>query len=326
MNQLQPQTTGQAQTRELDPAELLEQVLARTEKNKRIVIVAKALDERVEKLRELLPGCMKHDAERLVKRAVLTMARIPKLQECTPDSFVRCVLEAAELGLAIDGRLGHAVPFKNKVKDSDGVERWRMECQFIPDYKGLVAVARRSGIVRDVHGDVVCQNDRFEARREGGRDVLIHQRDLKRPRGDVYAAYAVVIRPDGSWRYEVMDLAELHEVRARSKSYTRAGGASGPWTTDPKEMYRKTVVRRVLKMYAEDAALKRALDRDEDIDAELDAPAVPIGAAPWGKSPPEAAIPAMTWPAPPAADPRGSDDAELADGEDGRQREPGEEG
>ena len=159
MNPLTQQTAGQARQRELDPSVLLEQVLAKTEKNKRIVIVAKALDDRVERLRELLPGYMKPDAERLVKRAVLTMARIPKLQECTPDSFVRCVLEAAELGLAIDGRLGHAVPFKNKVKGSEGVERWRMECQFIPDYKGLVAVARRGGIVRDVHGDVDVADD-----------------------------------------------------------------------------------------------------------------------------------------------------------------------
>jgi len=306
---------GQAvQTREFDPAVLLEQVLQRTEKNKRIVLVDGALQQRIDKLEELLPPYLKGHGARLAKRAVLTMARNAKLQECTPDSFVRCVLEAAELGLAIDGRLAHAVPFNNKVKDADGVERWRLECQFIPDYKGLIAVARRSGILRDLYGDVVCQNDYFQASREGGHDVLIHKRDLKRPRGDVYAAYAIAKLPDGSWRYEVMDLEELHQVRARSKSYTRTdrdgnAKASGPWVTDPKEMYRKTVVRRVLKMYAEDAALKRALDRDDDIGAELDAP-------------PAAAFAATSWT--PSASPQAGNATTLP--EDSVQREPGEEG
>jgi recombination protein RecT len=300
------------QTREVDPARLLEEILARTEKSKRVVLIDGALQQRIDKLEELLPPYLKGHGARLAKRAVLTMAWNAKLQECTPDSFVRCVLEAAEMGLAIDGRLAHAVPFNNKVRSTDGVERYRMECQFIPDYKGLIAVARRSGIIRDIHGDVVCANDHFEAHREGGRDVLIHKRDLKRPRGEVYAAYAIVLRPDGSWRYELMDLDELHAVRARSKSYTRAGEASGPWKTDPKEMYRKTVIRRTLKAYAEDAALKRALDKDDDIDAELDGP-------------PAAAFTATTWPAPPPADPRSQQGgSETTLPEYPGQREPGD--
>jgi recombination protein RecT len=305
-------------TREVDPARLLEEILARTEKSKRVLLVDGALQQRIDKLEELLPPYLKGHGARLAKRAVLTMARNAKLQECTPDSFVRCVLEAAELGLAIDGRLAHAVPFNNKVKDADGVERWRMECQFIPDYKGLILAARRSGIIRDIYGDVVCQNDQFDADRQGGQDVLIHKRDLKRPRGDVYAAYAVVLRPDGTWRYELMDLDELHQVRDRSKSYTRTdrdGNAkpSGPWVTDPKEMYRKTVVRRVLKMYAEDGALKRALDKDDNIDVDFDAP-------------PAAAFVATPW-TPPGADPRSpqTDNATTLP-EDPVQREPGEEG
>jgi recombination protein RecT len=316
--QTQPTQTGnRVQTTEHDPADLLEKVLQRGFSSKRIELIDGALQRRIDKIEELLPPYLKGHGARLAKRAVLTMARNAKLQECTPDSFVRCVLEAAELGLAIDGRLAHAVPFNNKIKGTDGVDRWRMECQFIPDYKGLVAVARRSGIIRDIAGDVVCQNDLFEASWQDGKDFLTHKRNLKEPRGDVYAAYAIVLRPDGTWRYELMDLEELHAVRARSKSYTRAGDASGPWVTDPKEMYRKTVIRRVLKMYAEDAALKRALDSDDDMDAELDAP-------------PAAGMVTTTWPtsAPPilAAHDRphdqAGDDRGLADGD--RDREPGE--
>jgi recombination protein RecT len=317
------QPGGQVQRREIDPAALLEEVLQRTERNRRVLLVSQALDQRVEKIDELLPPYLKGHGSRLVKRAVLTMARNPKLQECTPDSFVRCVLEAAELGLAIDGRLAHAVPFNNKVKGSDGVQRWQMECQFIPDYKGLVAVARRSGIVRDIYGDVVCEHDYFDAQREMGRDVLVHKRDLKRGRGAVCAAYAMVLRPDGSSRYELMDLEELHAVRARSKSYSRTdrdgnAQASGPWVTDEKEMCRKTAIRRTLKMYAEDAALKRALDQDDDIDVELDAPrAAALTATQWPAEPPARAAEQESLPS--------SYDEEDTEPEN-RQREPGEEG
>src|SRR5262249_39806274 len=115
----------------------------------------------------------------------------------------------------------------------------------------------------------VCDNDVFIAERQGGQDTLIHKRDLKQPRGNVYAAYAVVTLPSGRWRYELMDLEELHKVRAKSKSYGGRDNPTGPWASDANEMYKKTVVRRVLKMYAEDGALRRALERDdEEPDAE----------------------------------------------------------
>jgi recombination protein RecT len=301
------------QTRELDPAVLFEQVLQRTEKNKRVVLIDGALQARIDRLEELLPPVLKGHGARLAKRAVLTFSRSPKLQACSADSFVRCVLEAAELGLAIDGRLGHAVPFNNKVKDADGVERWRMEATFIPDYRGLVAVAKRGGLIRDVRADVVCQNDHFEARRDGDRDILIHRRDLRQKRGPIYAAYTIVVLPDSTWRHELMDQEELDKVRSRSKSYS-AEKPSGPWVTDEAEMCKKTVVKRALKLYTEDPALRRALDADDrDVDLEL--------------PPSVAGLPTPARPAPAAAGPRldpARDDATLPDSELGR--EPGEEG
>jgi recombination protein RecT len=298
---------------EADPSQLLDQVLARTLAGKRIAVVDAALQQRIDKLEELLPRYLRGEGARLAKRAVLTMVRTPKLQECTAESFVRCVLEAAELGLAIDGRLAHAVPFNNKVKGSDGVERWRLECQFIPDYKGLIAVARRGGILRDIYADVVCQNDHFVAERQLNSDLLIHKRDLTRPRGNLYAAYAVVVRPDGSSRFELMDLEELYAIRARSKAFTAA--KTGPWVSDLKEMCRKTVVRRTLKMYADDGALKRSLERDDVFELDSSGGTVPTPGRPA-----------------PAGQPvngnehDGEPPSQVDMGADDYEREPGEEG
>jgi len=267
---MQPQSQARAQTRESNLSDLLDQVLAATATEKYRAVDA-ALQARIDKVEELLPDALKGQAPRLVKRAMLTFSRVAKLQECMPQSFIRCVLEAAELGLAIDGKLCHAVPFNNKVKDGRG-EHWQMEAQCMPDYKGLVAVAKRVGVLRDCFADVVCVNDSFRARRTINGDELEHERDMTRVRGPVTGAYAVFVLPDGTRRFELMDIAELHHVRAKSKSWSGKSGPSGPWKTDENEMYKKTVLRRGLKLYCEDAAMVRAMELD-DHDYEEDQPA-----------------------------------------------------
>jgi hypothetical protein len=79
-------------------------------------------------------------------------------------------------------------------------------------------------------------------------------------------AWAIVTLPDGTWRYEIMDYAEIEGIRGRSKSKD-----SGPWVTDADQMRIKTVIRRILKLYCDDPAINRAMELDED-DYRDDAP------------------------------------------------------
>lgn len=255
MSKTKPGTT--TQSREIDPSALLDQILEQ-QPSQRYRVVDAALSKRIDRLEELLPDSMKGQAARLVKRAMLTFSRNESLQECTPESFIRCVLQAAECGLAIDGKLAHAVPYNNKVK-INGREEWRKEAQYQPDYKGLVAVAKRSGQIVDCYGDVVCERDQFAHGRSGPQSRLEHSYDhTAQDRGEVVAAYCIIMLPGGHWRYELMNVAELNKIQSRSKA-----GNKGPWQTDRDQMRIKTVIKRGLKLYCDDPGLIRAIELDD---------------------------------------------------------------
>lgn len=206
-----------------------------------------ATAESIHKIEELLPPTMKGQGARLAKRAALTFAKDEKLEECPPAAFVRCVLEAAEAGFAIDGKMCYVLRYK---------QTWQMQL----DYKGIIAAARRTGRIVDVWADVVCAGDDFVHRREDDRTEFHHDYALGEDRGEPIGAYAVVKLPGGHWRCEVMDIKELNRIQAR------APAKNGPWSTDVNEMRKKTVIRRCLKLYCDDPGLAKALEVLEELD------------------------------------------------------------
>ena len=250
----------------------LDQAIATT--NARIRGLKNSLEYRIDSIEEVLPDKMKGQGARLVKRALMTFARRPELQGCPDQEFIRCVVEAAELGLAIDGKLCHVVRFKNT---------WQM----LPDYKGIIAVAKRGGSITDCYADVVCVNDHFEAYRQDGKDHLTHKYDLNVQRGAVIGAYAIIKLPDGDWRYELMTRQQLDDVQKM------APAKNGPWAGPfASEMQKKTVIRRALKTYCDDPATVRAT---ELADQEYEQERAPVQAA-NGRSaaPPASAPPAVS--------------------------------
>lgn len=203
------------------------------------------LNQRMAHIEGVLPPGMKGQGERLIKRALLTMSKKKELMECTAESFFQCVLAAAELGLAIDGRLAHAVPY-GKV------------AQFQMDYKGMVAVARRTKIIKNAFARLVYQDDHFEQDLTDGIFHFTHKPGAVRD--TIIGAYSVVVQNDGYFEMDWMLVHELEAIRARSKA---AKGFS-PWTTDLGEMYKKTVLKRLLKTYMDSDYLVSAYIADED--------------------------------------------------------------
>lgn len=260
----QQRNGGKGQATQQQPADLsrLMQQILDTPISPKLKALDEALADRVDRIEELLPHGMKGQGARLAKRAILTLNRKANdYERVTPQSFVRCVLEAAELGLAIDGKLCHAVVFNNKVK-RNGKDEWVSEAQLMVDYKGLVAVARRSGIILDCYARLVFEADKFRAYDEDGESHLFHEACLGPDRGELVGAYAVVKLPGGEWRYEWMASVDIDAVRARSKSW-KGGAGFGPWKTDDGEMRKKTVIRRILKLYCDDPAFVRAAEIDD---------------------------------------------------------------
>lgn len=200
------------------------------------------LTRRLPTIESVLPPFLAKQGQRLIKRALAYVMNSDSLRDISDDELYLCVLQAAECGIMIDGVRGYIVPYKRK---------W----QFQAHYAAIIASLRRHQVIEDCYGDVICENDRYEAYRESGRSYLVHQFDLRKPRGNVIGAYGVVVLPGGSWRYEQMSLEELDAIERRSPS------KKGPWSNpqDKREMQKKTVFRRLLKLYLDDVGILSAL-------------------------------------------------------------------
>lgn len=222
--------------------------------------VRDGLIRNIDKIKSLMPATMRDDAERCVRKALLYYSEKKELDECTVASKVKAVFDAAEMGLMLDGRLCHAVSFNCKKKDSQGRERWVKEVKAIPDYRGLIVVARRTTQIVDITADVVRAGDHFVHGRNGANSTLEHVRSGD---GEVTWAYAILTLPGGHWRYELMSRKELDAIKARTKSKDKQGNVFGQWADHETEMQRKTVAKRALKTYCDDPGLARALELDD---------------------------------------------------------------
>ncbi len=147
------------------------------------------------------------------------------------------------MGLEPDGRRAHLIPFGR-------------ECTLVVDYRGKAELAMRSGLVANIHADVVCDNDVFIA--DTGR--VSHQVNYKEPRGEPYAVYCMVRFKDGSEKAEVLSKEEVELIRKRSKSAN-----NGPWVTDWREMAKKSAAHRVFKWIPLSPEIREAMEKDEDV-------------------------------------------------------------
>lgn len=191
-------------------------------------------------------------ADRVARMVVTSIARTPGLAECTPKSVLSAVYQAVQLGLTLDGRHAHLVPFR----DGD-----KKVCTLVPDYKGLIQLALKSKIVTAITLETVCENDDFQ----WDRGVITrHTVNWRSPRGEAYAWYAIAKMAGGGEACVVLPRSEVEAIRARSKK----GSKQSPWDTDFNEMAKKTAFKRlakVLPLTPEFAEAERLEDEPTDV-------------------------------------------------------------
>lgn len=175
--------------------------------------------------------------DRMIGLAMLAVVQQPKLLQCRPQSVLQAIMQAAQLGLEVNGPLGHAylVPYNTREHG--------MLCQLIPGYRGLIYLAKNSGAIAAGEARLVYEGETFDV--EYGTDPKIVHRprwDIERIDDAIVAAYFVARLPDGTRQFEVMSRAEIERIRQRSRAKDE-----GPWKTDFGEMARKTPTRRGLK-------------------------------------------------------------------------------
>jgi len=197
---------------------------------------------------KILPDHM--TPERMVRVAITALTRTPKLAQCSQASFFEAMMSLSQWGLEPDGRRAHLIPYGTT-------------CQLIIDYKGLVELAYRSGVVSSIHADVVHEGDLFEYSKGIVADhvpwYLRRDEDKPESEGDVIAVYCEVRMKDREPKCEVMSKDAVEAIRNRSKS-----GNNGPWKTDWSEMAKKTVFRRVSKWLPLSAEIRDAFEKDDE--------------------------------------------------------------
>ncbi len=258
-------STGSTKQTATELSILLEKEFSAAPVNVKAQSIEKALMSGIDKFQASLPDNLKPEAERFIRRAIIyyqTAEPKQKLHEATPVSFMMAVLEAAEIGLPLDGRLCYAIVYNNKKIDANGKEFYVNEAQCMPDYKGLVAVAKRTGAIKDIYAEIVCEKDRFDFERTESIDRMSHSYPLLGDRGNVMGCYAKVQLPSRDWRFEIMRRQDIDAIRGKSKAAN-----NGPWkneeSSDWKEMAKKAVIKRILKGFMDDPGLSRAIELDD---------------------------------------------------------------
>lgn len=193
--------------------------------------------------------------DRMIRLACTEFSKNPLLQKCTPVSVFGSIIQASQLGLEI-GVNGQAylVPYFNKKANA-------YECQLIPGYKGLIALARRSGEVSSIETHIVYARDDFDLVL-GIESSVKHVPFLEGDRGAPRLVYGVAKFKDGGYHFEWMPLTEVDRIRSRSKAAN-----SGPWVTDYDQMVRKTLIRRMANYLPMSIELSNAIQVGDSADA-----------------------------------------------------------
>lgn len=205
-------------------------------------------------IRKALPSVL--TPERFTRITLSALSSNPRLQECTPQSFLGAMMTAAQLGVEPNTPLGQAylIPFRNH-----GV----METQFQLGYKGMIDLAYRSGEISTIQAHVVYSNDRFSY--SFGLNPTLEHIPATADRREPTHVYAVFRTKDGGFGYDVMS---MDDVRQHAKKYSKSYG-NGPWQTNFEEMAKKTVLKRVLKYAPLKSDFVRQLSTDESIKTEV---------------------------------------------------------
>lgn len=187
-------------------------------------------------------------------RLLLTAANTnPDLFNCDPRSFLAAGVAAAQLGLEPnDARgLAYLVPFKDR--------RRGKVVNLIIGYRGMLDLARRSGMVSSINAFPVFEGDIFTY--ELGLEPSLHHvpGDHDEDPAKLTHVYAVA-KVQGDPQFVVLTRRQIDKTRASSQG---AKSDFSPWNTHYVEMALKTALRRLCKWLPQTVEMAHALDSDE---------------------------------------------------------------
>lgn len=213
----------------------------------------RALIRRYEpEIEKALPAAI--GVERFTRIVFTELGRNPALYECSQQSLVAACLLSAQLGLE-PGPLGHVylVPFKDK---------GRPVVQFVIGYKGMVALAYRSGEIKSVKAAMVYENEPWTYKETDAGTRFSHTPLPPDERGAERLSWARGITRGGG---SVVSPSWPSDWEAAKRQSPAGRKGSGPWVTHETEMRLKTNMRRLWPWLPTSATLARSFGVDEQV-------------------------------------------------------------
>ena len=213
----------------------------------RAVNIHQMLKKYQNRIAKALPQNMSSD--RVISTVLTEIRKNPKLTECHPLSLLGAIIQASQLGLDIGPTGAHLIPFGKEV-------------QMIPDYRGLMQLARNTGLIDVIYAQSVRQNDYFDYQYGTGKFLTF--KPARNNRGDLTDFFAIAEFKNGNTQFEVLTLDDIQGIRNKSKAKS-----SGPWVTDYEAMAKKTVIRQLCKYLPASSELQQAVMLDEMNEREI---------------------------------------------------------
>lgn len=212
-------------------------------------------------IQDVLPG--RGSVKAFIGRAFIYAQHNPNILQCTEKSLMNALLCCAQTGLSLDprGNMAHIIPYYSK-KENGKV------ANLIVGYQGYIDLMYRCANVVDVNPQIVYQGDEFDYdlgtnanikhrphwldQRNDGKGAPIEVAD---------AAYCILTFKNGMKKFEVMHKYDIEAIRNTVKYYD-PNDASHMWNKHWRSMWKKTVIRRMVKYVPHTPEMAFSLDMD----------------------------------------------------------------
>ncbi len=197
---------------------------------------------------KLKPGMMSvlpkgMTSERIQRLALSVVQRTPELLQCTKDSMMLAIMQCAQLGMEPDGLLGQAyiLPYKQTA-------------QLIMGYKGLIRLALNSGRYNRIDATEIYEKDDLTISWAAAEPVILNQYFGDDP-GKITGYLAIATEKGGGFNFKFMTAKQMEKFDKKANV----------WKSNPVEMGKKTVLRRLLKYM--DSNVERVLATEDLIES-----------------------------------------------------------
>jgi len=199
------------------------------------------------------------DAARFARVLRTMVAQDLQLAKCAPKSIIGAALQAAEYKFSLTLNHCWIIPRWNDKKKC-------YEASFQIGLQGAEELFYRANPNARIEAHMVLSCDEFIF--QYGENPMITHAPYKHYKIDANEVphptfvYAIIFYPNGTKQFEVMTVAEVEKIRNEYSSSYKYGKGATVWTKNPGEMFKNTVVKRVLKHTRKSIELASALAND----------------------------------------------------------------